>query len=207
MINSDIKQETVLDDFRYDTEAIAARARDILKGNRQYQKLREQLERLNPYHDLAKLSMVQTQLRKMETDEMARLTRLEEEQRKSVNRIADMLKDIDTGEYNRYQELMAGISLLLDIMDSAFSDVNRLLDRNRIGINIGNFPELAAARKTAWAMASAEQDEMAAYKHEIWSGESDRLYKILQERCAVFRRKVERIEDKLRKIEEKGEEK
>ncbi len=205
MINSEKKQETILDDYHYDTEAIAERAREMLRGHRQYQKLRSQLGKLNAIRDLAKISMIQAQLREIETAEMTRLTRLEEEQRKNVNSISTLLKSIDIDEFNRYQELMAGVTLLLDMMDTAFSDVNRLLERNKIGISMGNFPELQAARKVAWDMASDEQNKMPKYKNNLWAEESERLYQTLQKRCAVYRRKVERIETKIGKIEGKGE--
>ena len=113
------------------------------------------------------------------------------ERRKDINNMATLLHG---EERNRYQELVAGLSLLLDLMDSTFSDLNTLLMRNKTGIQMDKFPELRAARKMLWDMANGEQEGMPQYKLDLWAAESDRLYKVLQERMGVFRRKVEREE-------------
>lgn len=180
--------------YGIDRDAINEQARANLQNNRQYKKLYEEYQRLDPRRDFVKIGILQSRLRLMESREMDRLANLEIERRKDVNLLADVLREKDAKEYERYQELMAALSLLLDMMDSTFGDLNRLLVRNKIGITMDQFPELIAAKKLAWQMASGEQNQMPEYKSELWSEESERIYKYLLERCATYRRKVDRIE-------------
>ena len=130
-------------------------------------------------------------MRYMEQQELERLKQREMNRRKDIKAIAEMLQ----GEQRQqYDELLSGLSLLLDLMDSTFSDLNLLLMRNKTGIQMDKFPELVAARKMLWDMANDEQDKMPQYKLDLWAAESDRLYKHLRDRMAIYRRKVEREE-------------
>ena len=182
---TDIRQET------FDLVTMTRQAQENVKDNREYKKLRKELEQLNPRRDLLKYQLVQTKMRYMEQQELERLQQREMNRRKDIKTIAEMLQ----GEQRQqYDELLSGISLLLDLMDSTFSDLNRLLMRNKVGIQIDKFPELQAARKMLWDMANKEQDKMPQYKHDFYAEESDRLYKHLRERMAIYRRKVEREE-------------
>ena len=181
-------------DYGIDEETTKEKAVKNLKAIRQYNKLYEQLWRLDPRRDFVKINLLQTQIRDMESKEIDRLVNMEIDRRKDVNRLTDYLKG---NEREEYQELMAGLSLLIDMMDSTFFDINKLLKRNNTGVEMQNFPELVAARKLVWLLASGEQKDMPGYKREIWDEESERLYNHLRERCAVFRRKVERKEAKI----------
>lgn len=189
----DIRQQT------FDSEAMQRQARENLEHNREYNKLYKEFHRLDPRRDLVKRSLMQTKMRHMENQEFLRLQQLEMERRKNVNTMTALLQG---EERNRYQELMSGLSLLLDLMDTTFSDVNMLLMRNNTGIQMDKFPELRAARKMLWEMANGEQEKMPQYKLDLWADESERLYKVLQERMGVFRRKVEREEARLAKKKE-----
>lgn len=185
---ADVRQET------FGSEAMLRQARENLKGNREYNKLFKEWSQLNPHRDLVKRSLVQTKMRHMENQEFQRLQELEMQRRKDINAIAELLQG---EERNEYQELVAGLSLLLDLMDSTFSDLNLLLMRNKTGIQMDKFPELMAARKMLWDMANGEQDNMPKYKLDLWAAESDRLYRVLRERMGVYRRKVEREEARI----------
>lgn len=182
---TDVRQET------FDTETMLRQVHENLKDNREYNKLYKEMEQLDPRRDLLKRSLVQTKMRHMENQELQRLQQLEMNRRKNIKAIAEMLQ----GEQRQqYDELLSGISLLLDLMDSTFSDLNTLLMRNKVGIQIDKFPELQAARKMLWDMANEEQDKMPQYRRDLWADESERLYKHLRERMAIYRRKVEREE-------------
>ena len=184
-MTGNVRQET------FDTEAMLRQVRENLKDNREYNKLYKEMERLDPRRDLLKRSLVQTKMRHIENQELQRLQQLEMNRRKDIKAIAEMLQ----GEQRQqYDELLSGISLLLDLMDSTFSDLNTLLMRNKVGIQIDKFPELQAARKMLWDMANEEQDKMPQYRLDLWADESERLYKHLRDRMAIYRRKVEREE-------------
>ena len=194
------KEKVSIDEvYGIDRDALAALASKNLMSDRQYKKLYDEYQRLDRRRDFVKIGIVQSRLRLMESREMDRLTELEIARRKDVNRLADLLKEKDTLEYEQYQDLMSALSLLLDMMDSTFGDLNRLLVRNKIGITMEQFPELLNAKQLAWQMATGEQDKMPEYKGELWSGESERIYKYLLDRCATYRRKVDRIEAKMEK--------
>ena len=151
-----------------------------------------------------KINLVKTKMKHIVNVETNRLWMLEMEKRKSVKDLSDLLLKKDRAEYEHFQELMAGLSLLLDMTDNIFFDINKLLNRNNIGIEMNNFPELKAAKKTVQDMAIKEQYGMARYKEDLWNDESERIYKYLLERCATYRRKVDRIESKMKKTENKG---
>ena len=186
----------VPEEWGIDSDAIKREAATNLKKCKPYQKLYDELNRLDPRRDYVKHQYVMTKIRLMESKEIDRLVNLQIDRRKDVNRLADYLQG---EERERYQELMAGLSLLMDMMDSTFSDINKVLKRNKTGVEMGNFPELIAARKLVWQMTNSEQNDMAQYKNDLWAEESERLYKYLRERCAMFRKKVEKIEAKLNK--------
>lgn len=180
-----VRQET------FDLVTMTRQAQENVKDNHEYKKLRKELAQLDPRRDLLKYQLVQTKMRYMEQQELERLQQREMNRRKDIKAIAEMLQ----GEQRQqYDELLSGISLLLDLMDSTFSDLNLLLMRNKVGIQIDKFPELKAARKMLWDMANEEQDKMPQYRLDLWADESERLYKHLRERMAIYRRKVEREE-------------
>jgi len=187
---TDVRQET------FDLVTMTRQAQENVKDNREYKKLSKELAQLDPRRDLLKYQLVQTKMRYMEQQELERLQQLEMNRRKDIKAIAEMLQ----GEQRQqYDELLSGISLLLDLMDSTFSDLNTLLMRSKVGIQIDKFPELQAARKMLWDMANEEQDKMPQYRLDLWADESDRLYKHLRERMAIYRRKVEREEARMDK--------
>lgn len=187
---TDVRQET------FDLVTMTRQAQENVKDNREYKKLSKELAQLNPRRDLLKYQLVQTKMRYMEQQELERLQQLEMNRRKDIKAIAEMLQ----GEQRQlYDELLSGISLLLDLMDSTFSDLNTLLMRNKVGIQIDKFPELQAARKMLWDMANDEQDKMPQYRLDLWADESERLYKHLRDRMAIYRRKVEREEARMDK--------
>lgn len=184
-MTDNVRQET------FDLVAMTQQAHENLMDNREYKKLSKELAQLNPRCDLLKRSLVQTKMRYMEQQELERLQQREMNRRKDIKAIAEMLQ----GEQRQqYDELLSGISLLLDLMDSTFSDLNLLLMRNKVGIQIDKFPELQAARKMLWDMANKEQDKMPQYRLDLWADESERLYKHLRDRMTIYRRKVEREE-------------
>lgn len=184
-MTDNLRQETS------DLVTMTRQAQENVKDNHEYKKLSKELAQLDPRRDLLKYQLVQTKMRYMEEQELKRLQQREMNRRKDIKAIAEMLQ----GEQRQqYDELLSGISLLLDLMDSTFSDLNLLLMRNKVGIQIDKFPELRAARKMLWDMANEEQDKMPQYKLDFYAEESDRLYKHLRDRMAIYRRKVEREE-------------
>lgn len=195
-MTDNVRQET------FDLVTMTRQAQENVKDNHEYKKLSKELAQLNPRRDLLKYQLVQTKMRYMEQQELERLQQREMNRRKDIKAIAEMLQ----GEQRQqYDELLSGISLLLDLMDSTFSDLNLLLMRNKVGIQIDKFPELQAARKMLWDMANEEQDKMPQYRLDLWADESERLYKHLRDRMAIYRRKVEREEARQDKAASKRE--
>lgn len=183
-------------DYYYGEDEIQERVRQNLKGHKQYQKLYEQYQRLDPRRDFVKCNLVQTQMRKIEQDEVHRLVALEDKRRQDVNNIAEMLKEMNPADHRRYQELMAGLAMAIDLLDYTFTDINGLLYRNAIGVQMFQFPEVAAARKMLSDLADMEQEHMPEYKRTEYVAESDRLWEHLKKRAAVYVGKINRIEAK-----------
>ena len=183
-------------DYHYDEEEISERVRENLKQHKPYQKLYEQYQRLDPRRDFVKRNLIQTQMRKIEEDEVHRLVALEDKRRQDVNNIAEMLQGLNPDDHRRYQELMAGLAMAIDVLDYTFTDINGLLYRNGIGVQMFQFPEVAAARKMLSDLADMEQEHMPEYKRTEYVAESDRLWEHLKERTAVYVRKIDRIEAK-----------
>ena len=183
-----------LDEMHYDMQEIANRAMENLGGNREYRNLLDRYDRAVHSRQYVQQAQLSAKIVLMKRQEMQRLIELEESRRKDVNTLAHMLKRINPADHDRFQELMAALSLLLDMTDNVFFDINQVLKRNNLGIEMDNFPELKAAKKTAQDMAIKEQYGMARYKEDLWNEESERIYKYLLERCATYRRKVDRIE-------------
>ena len=195
-MTDNVRQET------FDLVTMTRQAQENVKDNREYKKLDKELAQLDPRRDLLKYQLVQTKMHYMEQQELERLQQQEMNRRKDIKAIAEMLQ----GEQRQqYDELLSGISLLLDLMDSTFSDLNLLLMRNKVGIQIDKFPELQAARKMLWNMANKEQDKMPQYRLDLWADESERLYKHLRDRMTIYRRKVEREEARQDKAASKRE--
>ena len=183
-------------DYYYGEDEIQERVKQNLKGHKQYQKLYEQYQRLDPRRDFVKCNLVQTQMRKIEQDEVHRLVALEDKRRQDVNNIADMLKGLSPDDHRHYQELMAGLAMAIDVLDYTFTDINGLLYRNAIGVQMFQFPEVAAARKMLSDLADMEVDHLPEYKRTEYVAESDRLWEHLKKRTAVYVGKINRIEAK-----------
>lgn len=181
-------------DYYYGEDEIQERVKQNLKGHKQYQKLYEQYQRLDPRRDFVKCNLVQTQMRKIEQDEVHRLVALEDKRRQDVNNIAEMLKEMNPADHRRYQELMAGLAMAIDLLDYTFTDINGLLYRNAIGVQMFQFPEVAAARKMLSDLADMEVDHLPEYKRTEYVAESDRLWEHLKKRTAVYVGKINRIE-------------
>lgn len=203
-MSKDTEKISIDEVYGIDRDAICEQARANLANNRQYKKLYDEMNRLDHKRDFVKIGILESRLRLMESREMDRLAELELKRRMDVNYLGNVLKEKDAKEYEAYQTLMSALSLLLDMTDNIFFDLNKLLDRNKIGIEMHNFPELKAAKKTVQDLAIKEQYGMARYKEDLWNEESERIYKYLLERCAIYRRKIDRIESKIEKIEKKA---
>lgn len=180
--------------FHFDEAAMMEQARANLLNTKQYSKLYDEWKRLDPKRDFVKITAVQMKLRKMESAEFDRLERLEIERRKEVKSIDELLRQYNMDDFNRWQELLAGMSFLFDMIDFSIADINELLDRNEIGVKMEKFKEIEAARKVCIEMAGNNLKKMAQKKSELWMDESDRLWERLKERCAVYRRKVDKWE-------------
>lgn len=128
----------------------------------------------------------------MEKAEIDRIVAYEDERRKSVTAVSQMLEQIDHDEFLKFLDLMSGLSFLLDLVDYTFTDINDLLHRNKLGIQMENFPALIKAKKEMSALVGSEVKTMPDYQQQLWMDESDRLFDHLKERAVVYRRKVER---------------
>lgn len=188
-----------LDAMHYDMQEIANRAMENLGGNREYRGLLDRYDQAVRNRQLVQQTQLSAKIELMKRQEMQRLILLEESRRKDVNQLAKILKQVNAEDYDRYQDLMAALSLLFDMTDNVFFDINKVLRRNNLGIEMDNFPELKAARKTVQDMVISEQYAMKRYKEDLRNEESERIYKYLLERCATYRKKVDRIETRMNK--------
>lgn len=193
MIDKNTRQEVEPSEYGIDTEDIKRRAREILNGNREYRRLQEQLKKIDCRREMVKLSMTQTRLRQMESEEIDRLWLLEMEHRKNINGIGGLLRRKDKAEYDRWQELLAGLSFTIDLMDYAVHDINELLDRNSIGIKLEKFKEVEGMRELMKQLTNDSMNNSDDWKKEMWWNESDSLWEHMKERCAAYREEVDRI--------------
>lgn len=183
-------------DYHLDEVGIMAQAKENLKSNKEYGKLYEQWKRLDPRHDFVKIEYVKTKIRVLEQQEFDRLEQKALDARKSVDGINGVLKANNPAAYDHWQELLAGMSFLFDMIDFSIADINELLDRNGVGVKLEKFKEIEAARKMCDEMALKDFGRMHEAQQQLWMDESDRLWEHLKERCAVYRRKVDKWEAK-----------
>lgn len=191
-MEEDIRPE----DYGYDSEAIAEQARENLKHNRPYQKIYEQLERLDPRTDFVKRNYLLTQARLMEENEIKRLMDLTNKRRQNVRRLGDYLKQHSPEDSEKYETLMAGFAFLLDMIDFTLHDINEILFRNKTDIKMENFPEIVKCRKLAEEMSGNDIKKMPEWQRNMWMYESDRLFNYLKTRSADYLRRAEREEKK-----------
>lgn len=204
MINKETGQEVEPIEYGIDAEAIAQQAKvNLLNGNREYKRLYEDYRKLDPRRDFVKISMTQGRLRLMENQEIDRLWMLEMEKRKSVRGISNVLRQKDRKEYDHWQELLAGLSFVMDMIDFTVADINELLQRNNIGIKLEKFKEIEAARALAQKLTGDNLNHSKDWHAQMWMDESDRLWEYMKERCATYRRKVDRIEARQEKKDHK----
>ena len=191
-MEEDIRPE----DYGYDSEAIAEQARENLKHNRPYQKIYEQLDRLDPRRDFVKRNHLLTQARLMEENEIKRLMDLTNKRRQDVRRIGDYLEQHNPEDSEKYETLMAGFAFLLDMIDFTLHDINEILFRNKTDIKMENFPEIVKCRKLAEEMSGSDIKKMPEWQRNMWMYESDRLFNYLKTRSADYLRRAEREEKK-----------
>ena len=180
------------EDYGYASVDIIKQAADTLRQNKHYCKLIEQWNTANKRGQMVQRININAQMRQMEKAEIDRIVAYEDERRKSVKAVSQMLEQIDHDEYLKYQDLMSCLSFLLDLVDYTFTDINDLLHRNKLGILMKNFPELIKTRKEMSTLVGNEVKTMPDYQQQLWMDESDRLFDHVKERAAVYRRKVER---------------
>ena len=191
-MEEDIRPE----DYGYDSEAIAEQARENLKHNRPYQKIYEQLDRLDPRRDFVKRNYLLTQARLMEENEIKRLMDLTNKRRQDVRRIGDYLEQHNPEDSEKYETLMVGFAFLLDMIDFTLHDINEILFRNKTDIKMENFPEIVKCRKLAEEMSGSDIKKMPEWQRNMWMYESDRLFNYLKTRSADYLRRAEREEKK-----------
>lgn len=191
-----MEQEIRPEDYGYDSEAIAEQARENLKRNRPYQKLYEQLDRLDPRLDFVKRNYLLTQARQMEDQEIRRLMDLDNKRRMDVRCIGDYLEEHNPADSEKYESLMAGFAFLLDMIDFTLHDINEILFRNKTDIRMENFPEIVKCRKLAEEMADSDIKKMPQWQRDMWIYESERLWNTLKERSASYLKRAEREERK-----------
>lgn len=191
-MEEDIRPE----DYGYDSEAIAEQARENLKRNRPYQKLYEQIDRLDQKRDFVKRNYLLTRARQMEDNEIRRLIDLANKRRQDVRRIGDYLEQHNPEDSEKYETLMAGFAFLLDMIDFTLHDINAILFRNKTDIRMENFPEIVKCRKLAEEMAGSDITKMPEWQRNMWMYESDRLFNYLKTRSADYLRRAEREERK-----------
>ena len=191
-MEEDIRPE----DYGYDSEAIAEQARENLKRNRPYQKIYEQLDRLDPRRDFVKRNYLLTQVRLMEENEIKRLMDLDNKRRQNVRRLGDYLEQHNPEDSEKYETLMAGFAFLLDMIDFTLHDINEILFRNKTDIKMENFPEIVKCRKLAEEMSGSDIKKMPEWQRNMWMYESDRLFNYLKTRSADYLRRAEREEKK-----------
>ena len=187
-MNTRIKPE----DYGYASMDIIKQATDTLRQNKHYRKLMEQWDTASKRGQMVQKININAQMRQMEKAEIDRIVAYENERRKSVTAVSQMLEQIDHNEFLKYQDLMSGLSFLLDLVDYTFTDINDLLHRNKLGILMKNFPELIKTRKEMSTLVGNEVKTMPDYQQQLWMDESDRLFDHVKERAAVYRRKVDR---------------
>lgn len=183
-------------DYHLDENAILAQAKENLKRNKEYGRLYEQWKRLDHRRDFVKIGLLQAKIRRMEQQEFDRLEQNAIDDRKSVDGINDVLKANNPDAYDHWQELLAGMSFLFDMIDFSIADINELLGSNGVGVKLEKFKEIEGARKVCKDMMLTDFDKMPETQQQMWMDESDRLWEHLKERCAVYRRKVDRWEAK-----------
>lgn len=188
------------EDYGYASVDIIKQAADTLRQNKHYRKLMEQWDTANKRGQMVQKININAQMRQMEKAEIDRIVAYEDERRKSVTAVSQMLEQIDHDEYLKYQDLMSCLSFLLNLVDYTFTEINDVLHRNKLGIQMENFPELIKARKEMATLVGGEVKTMPDYQQQLWMDESDRLFDHLKERAAVYRRKVER-EEKRRAVQ------
>jgi len=204
MINKETGQEVEPIEYGIDAEAIQRQAKmNLMNGNREYKKLQDEFLRLDRRHDFVKINLVQTKMRHMENQEVDRLWMLEMEKRKSIRGISNLLRQKDRREYDHWQELLAGLSFVMDMIDFTVADINELLQRNNIGIKLEKFKEIEAARELAQKLTGDNLSHSKDWHAQMWMDESDRLWEYMKERCATYRRKVDRIEARQEKKDHK----
>lgn len=200
MINKETGQEVDPIEYGIDTDEIQRRAEQNMKtGCKEYKRLLQELDRLDPRHDFMKMSLVKTKMKHMVAEEIDRLWMLEMDRRKSVQGISDLLMQKDRGEYDHWQELLAGLSFVMDMIDFTVADINELFDRNNIGIRLEKFKEIEDARALAQRLTGDNLKHSKQWHQDMWYEESDRLWEHLKERCAAYRREVDSREESEKK--------
>jgi len=191
------------EDYGYASVEIIRQASESLRQNKQYRKLMEQWDSANRRGNFVQKINAHAQMRQMEKAEIDRIVAYEDKRRQNVKAVSQMLEQTDHDEFLKYQDLMSGLSFLLDLVDYTFTDINDLLHRNNLGIQMENFPELIKAKKEMAALVGNEVKTMPDYQQQLWMDESDRLFDHLKERAAVYRRKVKREEKRRNNTDKK----
>ena len=196
LFNKETRQEVEPVEYGIDEQAIQQQAESNLKsGNAEFKRLERELQKLDCHRDFAKISLTKAKMQALMEQEVNRLWALEMNQRKSIKGISELLLQKDRAQYDRWQELLAGLSFIMDMLDFTVNDINELLARNNIGIKLEKFKEIEAARGLAQKLTGDNLSHSKQWHAQMWMDESDGLWEHLKERCAAYRREVDNREE------------
>ena len=190
MLNKNDKKEDEMLPYGIEEEKMRERAEENLKANKEYQKLRKQLDKLNMRTDLVQVSIVKARMRQMVEYETDRLIDMEMKNRKCVKGVSRVLKEKDMKEYDEWQEVLASLSFSMDMIDYAVAEINDILKRNDTGIKLEDFDEIKKARKLVQRLVGEDIINSEGWHQKLWIEECDRLWEHMRNRCEVYRRKV-----------------
>lgn len=182
-------------DYHFDEDKIKAQVMESLKGHKPYQKLYKQLGALDPMRDFVKREYIKAQLREYEEKEIHRFVELEEKRRMNVNVIGDMLEQLSPEDGHKYQVLMTSMAFCIDMLDYIIGDINGLLRRNNIGVEMFHFDELKKAKDMVSDLADGEINNMPEYKQNEYVPACDELLNTVKTRADEFCQKMNLYEE------------
>lgn len=182
-------------------ETIEQAARN-LDGNKIYQNLKKKWQAAKDRGQYIQQINIQQQMRQMEQKEITRLSDLEFEKRKTVDKIMMVLEG---DERIKYRVLMDALSFCFDCIDFLYVDINALLHQNKVGAVFEHFQSVKDAREDLKKLVDRDFQKMDQWQKDIYSEASDKVYDYVKERAGVYFRKCGRKYMQLEKQMKKDE--
>lgn len=172
-----------------DKELIKRASEEILKDKRYIvlqEKYKKQMQKKQYVHAMQTKAMMDAQMR----DTVQRMIEREVECQKDSDEI---IKKLGEESGKKYRDLLNGLCFCIDTIDSILVDINGLMIKGNVNLEVGMLPEFESCKKRVDKILGGEIKKMNEHQLDLYIDEVESLYKLILGRGEAFRVECDKL--------------